>query len=351
MKSRGLQPPFGHPWRHLVLKVPSEARLTLGRGCRAWGDALEAERALRVAGGLGPLQSLFVGGGGGNKLGGELPTLVRQITGGAALHPELEWTVELRGRGGLSAQILRRWVEGGVNRISLRGRAADPAFVRTLRDSGIQTISVDLRLPRGAKDLSSWLEAGVDQITLAEVEGRGGEKALRSVHAGLLAADWRFSDFISASAPRTPEAGARTRRAIRGREPALGLGPGAVTFHGHRRHWNFDDWAPYLSMIRAGLVPVRGAETLSEREVRLERVWSALQGPRGIRVPDGARYAGLSLLRVRFEALGWILPGRTRLILTFEGGLHLDTVSVDWICALERAGGSTESLDAPNFGA
>jgi hypothetical protein len=351
-------------WRHVVLRLPHAPPARTGWR-EDWERALTRESRMRVEGtGMPPcpLSSLFVGGGGGQHLGGELPRRVQGILGAQAFAPDTEWTVEITGWSRLNRSILRRWAQGGVGRVSLRGRGARPDRVNWIREAGIPVISVDLRLPSPPETVREWLGVGIDQVTLSEAEsarGRAmgqalGRAPLERAIGALVGAGWMFTDWISASAPGITSgargrAAPRVREAIRRREPVLGLGPGAVSTRGRSRWWNFDEWEPYLSHVSRGELPEAGSETLSTGEVRLERVWSALQGPRGIRIP-GPRASGPARALVReWCARGWVLDHPTRLILTHDGSFHLDAITVAWVRALELAGGSTEPPKTPNF--
>ena len=71
------------------------------------------------------------------------------------------------------------------------------------------------------------------------------------------------------------------------RTPYLGLGPGAHSFDGRRRWWNFSSVEKYGAALNAGESPVAEAETLTPAQIRLETL--AL----GFRTREGVSLATL----------------------------------------------------------
>jgi coproporphyrinogen III oxidase-like Fe-S oxidoreductase len=342
-----------HPWRHVFLSVPVSREFSPS----VWAAALAEERRLRGEGAQAPLRTLHVGHGGGQRLGGALPALVCEILDHARSFLPEEWTVEVTDPRPLTPSVVHQWVQGGVNRIVLRGRAASSAqgtpLVEALKGAGVLKVSVDLRIPASRRRVARWLASGVDQITLAEPEGSEAPAGWRQVHDQLRSAGWTFWDPISASASAVQWqgswGGSRVRRAILVREPVLGLGPGAVTSRGRWRGWNIKGWTSYLSRVQGGRPPIQGSEALTTGEVRLERVWGALHTLRGVRIPHGPWSGPLDRLMGRLEEAGWGARVGRRFVLTPDGWLRLDGIAVDWLRALDHWGDSTRRLRKSNF--
>ncbi len=99
--------------------------------------------------------------------------------------------------------------------------------------------------------------------------------------------------------------------------PYLGLGPGAHSFLGNKRWWNFRSVARYCEALKTGRAPVAGSETLTEGQLRLETLFLGFRTREGVKLemlggqPEGEKNlwrlekAGL----VRVEE-GWVRPTR-----------------------------------------
>jgi oxygen-independent coproporphyrinogen-3 oxidase len=68
--------------------------------------------------------------------------------------------------------------------------------------------------------------------------------------------------------------------------PYLGLGPGAHSFLGGRRWWNYRSVERYCASLDAGLAPLEGFEALSPEQVRLERVYFGFRTREGLDAAD-----------------------------------------------------------------
>lgn len=78
----------------------------------------------------------------------------------------------------------------------------------------------------------------------------------------------------------------------------LGLGPGAHSFLGGRRWWNYRSLEEYCVSLDAGNVPTEGSETLSPEQVRLERVYFGFRTRDGLDAADlGPRNLGSKTFR------------------------------------------------------
>jgi coproporphyrinogen III oxidase-like Fe-S oxidoreductase len=116
--------------------------------------------------------------------------------------------------------------------------------------------------------------------------------------------------------------------------PYLGLGPGAHSFHGRRRWWNFSSVEKYGAALNAGRPPVAGAESLTPAQIRLEALFLGLRTREGVSLatireqPHGERnlreltQAGLVRVRrhrVRATASGLVLADRLPLWFADDG--------------------------------
>jgi hypothetical protein len=323
-------------WRHLYLSVPAGATVDPG----GWATALARERSLRTGGAtriLGPA-TILVGGAGPDGLGAELPALVRAAAGIPRDANPQEWTVEVD----LPPRAITcagAWRSGGVTRLSLRGPAADPVIVEALaaRGPGLE-LGVELRLDvpfvRGTGDrVRSLIDAGASSLALVEPEeGRGDrERAWRDALGAAADRGWILTDLASAHAPDRPP---RHARAIRSREPVLGLGPGAVTFRHPERRWNQRSFRSYLAAIEAASDPVAGSERLGRDEARLERLWSRLRGASGV----PCRAPGVEPV-VAWERLGWVRRRGARIVPTLDGWLEAERMAVELATRLPAGSG------------
>jgi oxygen-independent coproporphyrinogen-3 oxidase len=86
------------------------------------------------------------------------------------------------------------------------------------------------------------------------------------------------------------------------REPYLGFGLGAHSFHGERRWANSREIAEYMERVEAGASPVSFEETLSDEERREEMIFL------GLRRAEGLACGELRTLAPE-RADGWIARG------------------------------------------
>lgn len=334
-----------------------------------WARALATERELRF-----PARrhhpsprALLVGGTRPDVLGRELPELVRRVLGAGGGEDLGEWTVEVDDPS-LPEELVRAWVKGGVNRLSLRGTAARPDavarlfdLVHALRPPRPVRIAAEVSLGgRGRLQgqlgadvehtLDALLAAGTTSVALVEEDpvspsdsgspdGRDPGAWLRAIGA-LGRAGWTLSDLAFAHAPGV---GPRYPRALARRHPVLGLGPGAISFRHPHRRWNHPDVATYLAAVNAGRDPVAGEEVLAPDEEQLERIWAALRTDAGLRLP--ARTCEDEPWLRRWREAGWLrseTPTKTgprRLRLSPAGWLLADDLAVELALVVERIRG------------
>jgi oxygen-independent coproporphyrinogen-3 oxidase len=72
------------------------------------------------------------------------------------------------------------------------------------------------------------------------------------------------------------------------KQPYLGLGAGAHSYHHGRRWWNVRPPGEYLDMVEHGLRPVGGEERLTQEDERLEEIFLKLRILEGVPVTSVA---------------------------------------------------------------
>src|SRR5205823_946368 len=216
------------------------------------------------------------------------------------------------------------WRRAGVNRVSLGAQSFDDrvlqwmhrshdaariaAAVQTLRDAGVDNISLDLifALPTmlerdWARDLEQALALRPAHLSLYGLtveertplarwisrgaaappdDDRYADEYLLA-HSRLAACDYRFYEVSNAARD-----GRRSRHnsAYWSGRPYRGLGPAAHSFDGTERRWNLAAWEAYRRAVAAGRSPVASREVLSDEQRELERVYLALRTDAGLDV-------------------------------------------------------------------
>lgn len=319
-----------------------------------------ATRGEPIAPGL--IRSLYLGGGTPSKLGGDgVENLVSRlidrlnVDNSRGLTPTPEITIEANPED-VDLASARRWVETGVNRVSLgvqsfdesvlawmhreHGAEAPGQAVRNLREVGIEDVSIDLifALPEVLRrdwdrDLDLALALSPTHISLygLTVEprtplGRWAERGTVSpaledryeveylrAHDRLRASGFDHYEVSNFSQPG--------RRAVHNSAywsgaAYLGLGPGAHGFDGRRRRWNPDAYVEWLRRVEAGSDPVEGSEELTAENRVAEEVYLGLRTDRGLTVRQNELKTVTSWIEqgwgslqdsvLRLTALGWL---------------------------------------------
>ncbi len=324
----------------------------------AYLDALIGELH-REAGVLGPLETVYLGGGTPSLMGAErLARLLGEIS--PLLAPGAEVSMEANPET-VTEELLGALAEGGVTRLSLGvqsshtpllgilDRRATPGdavrAVELARASGIPMLSVDfiLAVPgQSPADLAADLEwiaaAGADHVSWYELEFKEGSAIARGdmvpadddlaadlylqAVEGLEGLGYRWYELANFA-----REGAECRHSLaywRARD-YLGIGVGAVSTLGDERRRNAPGLDRYISALGAGAEPPRTREALDADTRRRER-WmlgtrvdddldTAWAGP-----PDNP--AALDLMR----AQGLIQTGPGTVRLTRRGRLLQNAV-------------------------
>ena len=258
------------------------------------------------------------------------------------------------------------WQAAGVNRVSLGAQSFDDNVlkwmhrshdaaetkraVQTLRDGGIDNISLDLifGLPEELHrdwerdleialalrtthlslygltveprtPLDRWISRGA---THAPDEERYAEEYL-TAHRRLSAAGYEFYEVSNAALP-----GFRSRHnsAYWSGKPYLGLGPAAHSFDGKTRRWNLRAWEAYRRAIAEGRSPVESEEALTEEQRELEAVYLGLRTVEGLPIAAASPRRGWTTPPPHLAAKGWIYEAAGRLKCRPEGWLRLDSL-------------------------
>ena len=333
-----------------------------------------AARALGREGPLPRIDTVFVGGGtpslvGATVLGGLLGHL-RDVFG---LAPDAEVTTEANPES-TSPEFFAELLAAGFTRVSLGlqstssrvlailGRAHSPAralaAAREAREAGFGHVNLDViyGTPGETDDdlrrtLADVLDTGVDHVSAYSLIVEDGTALARRVRRGETPAtdDDVFADRYEIVARTLGDVGfhwyevsnfARSRAAECRHNLGYwrdgdwwGLGPGAHSHVAGLRWWNHRHPARYASACDEGVLPVAGAEPLSEADRHLERVMLGLRLAEGL--PD-EEFAPDELRRLAARAAAGDLrrrdpglPGGPGYALTERGRLLADGVVAD----------------------
>ncbi len=380
--------------RHLYVHAPFCARrcrycdfaVTVERRPESarWLRAIEAELALLERGGevrlADRIETLYLGGGTPSLLDAGAVAGLGGVVGAERMAADgFEWTAEANPES-FQSETARAWARAGVNRISFGVQSFDPGALRWMgrlhsaadanaaiaraRAAGIDNLSLDLifGLPNPVardwrRDLDGALSLAAPHISLYGLTIEEGTPLARLLREGRIrpAGEERYRDEFLLAAERLAAEGydhyelsnfarpgfaSRHNRACWRGAPYLGLGNGAHSFHGGRRHWNERDWARYATRIEAGGLARSGGERPGLGQRRLEKIWLALRTAKGLD-PAALPPAALPLLG-RWRARGLAMARSDRIHLTPRGWLLLDTLAVelDAACARPASSGS-----------
>ncbi|MGH7539105.1 MAG: radical SAM family heme chaperone HemW [Gemmatimonadales bacterium] len=323
--------------------------------------AIRAE--LAGVGELGPLETVYVGGGTPSLLPPDaMAALLRDVVRRPAAPHAAEVTLEVNPEDATPGNAAA-WRAAGVNRISLgvqsfndrvlswmhrvHDAARARAAVQTLRDAGFENLSLDLifAVPAGlerdwTRDLEEIIALDPEHVSLygltveprtplARWMARGAAVApsdecyaeeYLEAHRRLAVAGYAFYEVSNAAREGRR---ARHNSAYWTGRPYLGAGPAAHSFDGRVRRWNLAPWEAYRRAIAAGRTAVASEEDLTPEQRELEHLYLSLRTAEG--VPTGSFPNGTASL-VRFEEKGWVVEEAGRVRCTPEGWLRLDAL-------------------------
>lgn len=321
-------------------------------------SALAAEAAHHGA--VGPLRTLYLGGGTPSRLGGDGVARLLALFG--AEHGTDECTIEANPED-VTAEAAAAWVRAGVNRISIGAQSFEPRVlawmhrvhdadaigraVHTARQAGIANVSLDLifALPEAlARDWSRDLDAAIalepDHLSLygltvephtplrrwiargEAAEAAGGLYAEEYLHAHERLAPAGFT-FYEVSNAALPGREAVHNAAYWAGVPYLGLGPSAHSFDGQGRWWNEPAYVRWRVLVGARGTAVVGRETLTPDQRRLEHLYLGLRTRRGVPLADGPQE--LAPKAALWERAGWAALSHE------AGGVHLRLTPAGWL--------------------
>jgi oxygen-independent coproporphyrinogen-3 oxidase len=312
--------------------------------------------------GSGVVDTIYFGGGTPSRLDPRgISTILKRIAGDRRISSSAEVTLEAN-PDDVTPERAEAWVSAGVNRISLGAQSFDPAVltwmhrthtaaqvpaaVRTLRNAGIEQLSLDLIFGLPASLGRSWradldraLELGADHLSLYGLTVEDHTPLARWTARGEVAPvdeDRYAAEFLESDAVLTgagyehyevsnyarPSRRARHNSAYWRRAPFIGLGPSAHSGWGRQRRWNLREWPAYERAVTAGGSPVAGSERLDDEAAELEELYLGLRtrdGVAGERLPPGSVAQWLSS--------GWASVADGRIRLSPEGWLRLDALA------------------------
>jgi putative oxygen-independent coproporphyrinogen III oxidase len=328
--------------------------------------------------------SLFLGGGtpswlGDAALAGLMKNLRRQFTFAA----DSEITIEAN-PDDITAEKLRLFRDLGINRLSLGVQSFDEAELRFLgrrhtarqtesaidliRAAGFSNLGLDFMYGLPGQTLDAWLKTleqalsfapehlSCYQLTLMAGEtpalltpmarrvARGeislpDEETQREfflLTADFLTAHGYLHYEVANFARQGPQAGSLCYYCCRHnlkywtRTPYLGIGPGAHSFDGRRRWWNFSSVENYCLSLSAGEAPVAGTETLTPEQIRLENLALGFRTREGVSLATIRERPGGDAMVAALTQAGLVRVDRGRVIATASGLVVADRLPLEF---------------------
>jgi putative oxygen-independent coproporphyrinogen III oxidase len=343
--------------------TPAEAG---GATPQGWLEAVrrELDLARNLLGGVGPVDTVFVGGGTPSLLGGDgLAQVLDAVRAQFTLAPGAEVTTESNPES-TSPEFFERLRDAGYTRVSLGMQSAAPHVLQLLdrthtagravaatleaRAAGFDHVNLDLiyGTPGESDDdlrrsLDAVLETGVDHVSAYALIVEDGTALARRVRSGAVPApdddvlahryelldDWLNAagfDWYEVSNWSRPGGECRHNLGYWNGGQWWGAGPGAHGFIGATRWWNVKHPNTYARILADGMLPVDAFETLDRTDRHVEEVLL------GIRLRSGLPVTALSageLDRADTAVADGLLQRRgDRLMLTDRGRLLADGV-------------------------
>lgn len=320
------------------------------------------QRELEQAALLGPLETIYFGGGTPSLLPAPaIASLLNTISSAAPFHETVEITLEANPEDVTDATAAS-WRSAGVNRISLGVQSFDDRVlqwmhrvhdaqragiaVRTLRAAGFDNLSLDLifALPTllqrdWERDLDAAIALEPEHLSLYGLTVEPRTPLHRWIARGAASApsDERYAEEYLGAHARLGSAGfvfyevsnaARDGRQSRhnsaywmGR-PYTGVGPAAHSFDGRARRWNLAAWEAYRRAIADGRSSVESEEVLTDGQRALEQLYLGLRTSGGVPLSDVASPAPLPALIQK----GWLVEQLGHVKCSVEGWLRLDAL-------------------------
>jgi oxygen-independent coproporphyrinogen-3 oxidase len=324
----------------------------------AWCEALCCELDLYLEQ-FPRFETLYLGGGTPSLLGDkQLGSLMAHVRRSAAIDEGAECTIEVN-PDDMSRDTVRVLRDLGFNRLSIGVQSFDENLLRLLKRrhtaaqacsavehaaaAGFSSISLDLMFGLPGQDWEAELAQALVfqpghmscyQLTVKpgtpfhHLQQAGGlEIASDETLVGLfmltdaILGDAGYAHYEVSNFARGTAHEARHNSRYWQHLPYLGLGPSAHSFDGQTRWWNIDSVPDYCALLEAGSLPVKGQETLSQEQLRLERLMLGMRTQRGISAGDVSADA---CVLDRLEREGLVVVRGGRVVPTTRGMLFAD---------------------------
>jgi oxygen-independent coproporphyrinogen-3 oxidase len=334
--------------------------------------------------------SLFLGGGtpswlGESQLAGLMKNLRRHFTFAAGSEITLEANPD-----DISAEKLQLFRDLGINRLSLGVQSFDEGELRFLgrrhtarqtkaaidliRAAGFTNLGLDLMYGLPGQTIATWrttletaLSFAPEHLSCYQLTIMAGETpaphetpALRTpmarrvargelrlpdeetqrefflLTANVLTARGYLHYEVANFARQGPQAGGLCSFVCRHnlkywtRTPCLGLGPGAHSFDGRRRWWNFSSVENYCASLKAGQPPVAEAETLTPEQIRLETLALGFRTREGVSLATIREQPGAEARLAALIQAGLVRVDRDRVIATASGLVVADRLPLEF---------------------
>jgi putative oxygen-independent coproporphyrinogen III oxidase len=335
--------------------------------------------------------SLFLGGGTPSWLGeAQIAGLMKNLRRHFTFAPDSEITLEAN-PDDITSEKLRLFGDLGINRLSLGVQSFDEAELRFLgrrhtarqtlaaidliRAAGFTNLGLDLMYGLPGQSPDTWLrtletalsfapehlscyqltiEAGETpaphetpalRTPMARLAARGElslpdeetQRELFLLTANFLTERGYLHYEVANFARQGPQAGSLCYQVCRHnlkywtRTPYLGLGPGAHSFDGCRRWWNFPSVGDYCSSLNAGEVPVAEAETLTPEQIRLEILALGFRTREGVSLTTIREHPNGDAKVAELVQAGLVREDHDRVIATASGLVVADRLPLEFV--------------------
>ena len=278
---------------------------------------------------IGPLNTVFIGGGTPSLLTGAQVRLVMDHVRAIGLAPGAEVTLEAN-PSNVTGHNVEGWLAAGINRLSIGVQSLQPdalrflerlhsgsdalAAIRTARAGGFGNVNADLLFGVPGVSLAAWLETlesvlteGVQHLSAYELTVESGTRLGQEVRRGLVrmpgaddqleqywagAARLEAAGFAHYEISNWAQPGYRCRHNLAAwtYHPYLGCGAGAHSMFrlddgSTQRRWNVKGPQAYIKQVSETGRALDGGETLSPERARGEAAMI------GVRLLDGTSSA------------------------------------------------------------
>ncbi len=339
-------------------------------------NAVCRELHMRVPVGLGPLHTVYIGGGTPSMLAlRHLEQILNTVASVAGIAAGAEVTLEANPTT-IEASKFADIRRIGFNRLSLGVQSFSDADLKLLgrfhnvkecedayfraRVAGFNNISIDLMFSVPGAPQVHWTHTLEQALNLAPEHvstyyltiEEGTRFATRNREGDLVSVSEAEDEWCYAwTMERLEQAGYEhyevsnfARQGYRSRHnwgywtgvPYIGVGMSAHAYLNGQRQWNVRDIDTYLSLVEANRSPCAGTESLQGWEKRQEELWLQLRTCEGVPLDDRERRAVEQA--DKFDAMqqnGWVRLERQRLILTRKGRMLADTIGLEIAALIE----------------